>query len=447
MEIVQNKIGISQIHIIPFDLGYVFYDVLSIDNTKNILFAQDFVAALAKQYNTDYKTVIYNNIDAQFSAKKLTKVRFLKTEIADDSICFAKLTDYLFCYILTNGVGVFVLCDFDGAALEKYKHKDSIGAISKALITKIQKNVSQATILDTYKGDDVFPEEEKLMLDFRKVCWALAEETAKKNKVKCVRSFSSNIDYKSEGLSYVLTAYLFEENELTDKELNYVMYSPITKHVTEPQNWETLEKSIIEHDGKNKEYVLQTPHAKMLFSWSAVAIVLNKRITAYADIVESNELSTLIKTELYVQSRWFIADNSMDNVNKSYDCKLEELQRIESVIEFYQSELENDISANMNTLYKVIVDNVVETSSIRPLYKSVLGQIKTQKKIKEAHEQDMKKRNRFIANLFLAVFTASSFFKTILDVIAKEFSVLNIVLFAVTMVLAVGTIVFDYFNK
>lgn len=440
-----NKVGISQIHIIPFDLGYVFFDVLSIDNTQNILFAQEFIQSLVERYNNDGQTIVYNNINIQLSGKKITKVKFIKKEIADNAICFAKLKDNLFCYILTSGIGLFVLCDFDGIALKNIK--EDIKDLNKALITKIQKNISQATILDRFNGDDVFPEEELLMLNFRKECWKLSNIIAKKYKVKCARKFSSNIDYKTEGLSYVLTAYIIEEKEITDIEMNYLMYSPITKHVTDPKNWETIEKSIKEHDGKNKEYVLQTPHAKMYFSWSAVAVVIPKRLCSYEEIVETSEISTLIKTELYVQSRWFLADNSMDNVNKSYNCKLEELQKIESMIEFCQSELENDISANMNTLYRAILDNVVETSSVKPLYKSVLGQIKTQKKIKEAHEQDTKKRNRFIANLFLAVFTASSFFKTILDVIAKEFSVLNIVLFAATMLLAIGTIVFDYYNK
>ena len=38
---------VSQIHIIPFDLGCVFFDCLSIDNSKNLCFAEYFVDKLS----------------------------------------------------------------------------------------------------------------------------------------------------------------------------------------------------------------------------------------------------------------------------------------------------------------------------------------------------------------------------------------------------------------
>ena len=126
---------------------------------------------------------------------------------------------------------------------------------------------------------------------------------------------------------------------------------------------------------------------------------------------------------------------------------MEELQRIESLTEFYQAELDNEISANMNTLQKNILSKVVETSSVKPLYKSVLSQIQTQRKIKVAHDQDAKKRNSLILNLFMAIFTASSLFKTLLDIINDSFSKTNIFLFGAMMVLAIGTVLFDYYNN
>lgn len=109
--------------------------------------------------------------------------------------------------------------------------------------------------------------------------------------------------------------------------------------------------------------------------------------------------------------------------------------------------MDNEISANMNTLQKNILSKVVETSSVKPLYKSVLSQIQTQRKIKVAHDQDVKKRNSLILNLFMAIFTASSLFKTLLDIINDSFSKTNIVLFGTMLALAVGTILFDYYNN
>lgn len=47
VEMKQNAVG--QIHIIPFDLGCVFFDCLSIDNSKNLCFADYFVDKLSME--------------------------------------------------------------------------------------------------------------------------------------------------------------------------------------------------------------------------------------------------------------------------------------------------------------------------------------------------------------------------------------------------------------
>jgi len=151
--------------------------------------------------------------------------------------------------------------------------------------------------------------------------------------------------------------------------------------------------------------------------------------------------------ELYVQSRWFIADNCMDNVNKSMSCSLESLQRIESMVEFYQAELDNEISANMNTLSKNLLKQIVDTSEVKKLYKSVINQIHTQRKIKEAHYADKKSRNRLIANCFLAIFTAASLFKTTLDVWRNDFDLKELIVFLALLVIAITTVIWDYKNK
>ena len=126
---------------------------------------------------------------------------------------------------------------------------------------------------------------------------------------------------------------------------------------------------------------------------------------------------------------------------------MESLQRTASLMEFYQAELDNEISANMNTLQKNLLKQIVETSSVKHLYKSVLTQIKMQLTIKEAHYQDKKSKNRLIADLFLAVFSASSLYKTILDLATGSFGWWNWVLFIAMMFVAVGTIVFNYKNR
>lgn len=53
------KFGVPQIHIIPFDLGVVFFDVLAIDNSKNLLFAEDF----CDEMQAEAKKIIGNSLN------------------------------------------------------------------------------------------------------------------------------------------------------------------------------------------------------------------------------------------------------------------------------------------------------------------------------------------------------------------------------------------------
>ena len=101
----------------------------------------------------------------------------------------------------------------------------------------------------------------------------------------------------------------------------------------------------------------------------------------------------------------------------------------------------------MGTTQKNILTQVVETSEVKKLYKSVLSQIKTQLKIKEAHYQYKKSRDRLVADLFLAVFTASSLYKTVMDIVHENYTWVNSLIFGAMVLLAIGTIIFNYKNK
>lgn len=436
--------GIEQIHIIPFDLGCVFYDCLSINNSKNLEFAEAFNKELAKECKK-HKIDIEDNIELKRLGKTISGVKYKNNELAETAICIADLMPHLKCYVLANGVGVFVLADFEGKALGKTD--PSIHLYSKALIANYQKKITQATILNRFDGEDIMPEEEKAMLTFREICWSIVAEGAKKRKIQHTRKYSGAKTYKADGLSYVLTIYLIKENELTENEFNHLMRSTVFSKVTDKNEWCNIHKTVTETECEDSTTTLKIGDTYSYYSWSAVAVEIKQDLKTYEEIAQDPIISVLLKAELYVQSRWFIADNSMDNINKNANCSMESLQRLASLIEFSQAELENDISANMNTLYKKVLNQIVITSEVRQLYKSVASQINTQKKIKEAHYQDKKKRNKLIADLFLAIFSASSLYKTVLDLVTGNFSWVNWLLFAAMMLVAVGTIIFNYKNK
>lgn len=442
-----QQIGVPQIHIMPFDLGVVFYDVLSIDNSKNLLFAETFCNILEIEAKVKgWETTKLFQIKGNKKQRNIPiTISYETNDFADQAICKVMLRDDLYCYVLSSGVGVFMFADLKCSAM--HDTDGSIAKYSKALIANYQKKITQSTILNKASFPDVCPEVEEAMLLFRRVCWKIVSDGVKRKRIKQLRPFSSNIDYKTTGLSYVLTIYLFQKDEITQKEMDHLLTSALFAKVVEADKWEKINSEISSTQPKDKASYIDCGSATVYASWSAVAAVTNKKIWNLDDVRSNEVLTHLLKVESYVQSRWFVADNSMDNVNKDSTASMESLQRIASLMEFCQAELDNEISANMGTLQKNLLKLAVETSEVKKLYKSVLNQIKTQLKIKEAHNEDKKRKNKLIADLFLAIFSASSLYKTIYDLINRTFDWINWLLFAAMMIVAVGTIIFNYKNK
>lgn len=63
------------------------------------------------------------------------------------------------------------------------------------------------------------------MLQFREICWDIVYDGVKHKRIDHLREYSGNRKYKSDGLSYVLTIYLFERGEISDKEMKHLLCS------------------------------------------------------------------------------------------------------------------------------------------------------------------------------------------------------------------------------
>lgn len=449
MEDVRAK-GIPQIHLIPFDLGISFFDVLSLDNSKNILFAKKFCECIelkSREYGWRVEK-LFNIIKSDFCSDKKASIsiNFL-TSFISDSICCVYLDKNLICHILANGVCFFYFFDLNCSILEN--ENCNIFKYNKIMVANFQKKLTQASILKQITANSVCSKVNSLMKTFRMLCWDIIANGIKNKEIEYVRQFSSTIKYKAEGLSYVLSIYLFNKYDLDEKEMKILLLPSIPKKILDNMYWDEIEKELrLQEFNDEKIPYVKYDSSKIYASWSAVAVE-GKCIDykTYIDVFNDECLSMLLRVETYVQSRWFIADNSMDNINNKNSLNtLEKMQRIASLMEFYQAELDNEISANMGTIYKSTLKLIIETSSIKQLYKSVLTQIKTQIRIKEAYYQDRKRKNSMIVDLFLAIFTASSLYKTFVDIAIVDFDICNIILFLTMLIVACGTIIFNYFN-
>ncbi len=232
------------------------------------------------------------------------------------------------------------------------------------------------------------------MLRFREDCWRIVSEGESRSRIYRPRKFSGSKAYKADGLSYVLTIYLLLQNDLCANEINHLMRSTVFSKVLDSSQWDKINDTVMNTECEDCPSSLRIGDVNTYYSWSAVAVEVKDSPSTFDDIIDNPIVSTLLRAELYIQSRWFVADNSMDNANRDSHCNMESLQRIASFIEFSQAELESDISANMNTLYKRILEHVATTSEVKQLYKSVASQIRTQKKDKRGSVSRYKKKEQ-----------------------------------------------------
>ena len=437
VHMLEKEVG--YLHIIPFDLGYAFFDILSVDNCKNLQMTNDFLDSLTG-YCAEKKFDIKRTFELKRDKKRIYGYK-CNDEIVDKSLCRIRLNENLCVFILLSGIGCFVLYDNGTACLEDI----DIEWQNKIFEINYTKRKSQKALLTgrIFESEaKAFVNERKLMKDFMIKSWEILKLVSKKCKIKCVREYSSNLNYKNNGLSYVLTVYLLRKNAFTDKELEYLLYSPFVDEIGITSE---KAKRLIDEFKVDETYLCSSNQARYMFSWAAVLAEMEEVPKTLDKIFKHIGLSRIIKQEIYVQSRWFLADNSLDNAMKSFNNKLVGLQRLDGVLEHYEAELNNEISANMTTEEKEMLRHIIFTSDVNALYSSAKRQIKIQMKLKEEHEEKIKKRNVFILSIFMAVFTACSLYSEVNDIITGEQQ--NIGLLVTMLVIAVGAVVIDYWNK
>ena len=117
--------GIEQVHIIPFDLGCVFYDCLSLNNSKNLAFAKLFNNKLVEICKAQ-GIIIEDNIELKYLGKTITGIKYKNNTLAESAICIAHIMPHLKCYVLANGIGVFVFTRLNDILRGAIQHIDSI---------------------------------------------------------------------------------------------------------------------------------------------------------------------------------------------------------------------------------------------------------------------------------------------------------------------------------
>ena len=178
-----------------------------------------------------------------------------------------------------------MLLDAEGVAIQNANQdlKLKLEKMNIAFVSNYQKKVTQAAILNKHDEYDVLPMYKDKMLQFRKICWDIVYRASVKKEIKLLREYSSNINYKAEGLSYVLTIYVFnggsDKSVISDNEMKCLMYSPIFSKIREDKSkWDKINDEIEKNRSSLEETTVEeitvdVGPAKIYFSWGGVGVI------------------------------------------------------------------------------------------------------------------------------------------------------------------------------
>ncbi len=447
MDQMTNKnVSAGLVHIVPFDIGYAFFDDLSINNSKSYKLMTTYIEFLKGECDR-HGYEVHNNL--KLLNDQIDYV-FVDKKLCDKAFCYVKLLPGLYCYLLSSGVGVFVLCDLDQKAIKD--EKDALSEYGSLLTVGYQKVFTQDVLLDNPSNAEALSEERKAIRIFMGIAWRAVSklnEKERKFKNRHIRKISSDASYKSNGLSYVLSIYVLDRAVFDDDQIDYLLYSASNNQVLQKESWKELSsKEIPQGAYKKQERKIENGDGDTFYSWSAVAIANSKRHIGFSDILNDGVLCDLIKAEIYIQSRWFLGDNSLDNFKMSKKINLEGIEKVKNVLEATYASLDNETSANMTTLYKKMIKEIIETSDIKRLYKSSISQLNIQKNLTLSKNEDSKRKSALITNILMSVFTAMSLYKSLNEFSKSSFDAKSITLFCCSLLLAVGMVVWNFFiNK
>ena len=161
------------VHMIPFDLGCMFIDELSIDNSNNLLFADKFISCLEKLYENSDQVKVNRSLTIcpDQSGRKILSYSFKDLHIVNKAICEVIFNPNLACYILANGVGVFILYDCAGDCLSD--EREALEKCQMPLIANYQKKLGQAMILNRIPPAGKYKKYIDFMREFKTICYLI----------------------------------------------------------------------------------------------------------------------------------------------------------------------------------------------------------------------------------------------------------------------------------
>ena len=341
------------IHFIPFDMGYSFFDY----GTKTKQSSKDFIVKVEK------------------ACKKINATFCQGTNNQIGSITLNNIE----CILLNYGVGIFVTkkpITSDCQEADLY-FKD----IPAAQIYYHKKQEQK----DILKGTSSISKDITFIID---AVWSSIDVKE--------RAFSSNHQYKSNGLSYVLSLYSLKD-KYDSVTIDFLMDPGLMHDIQDDSKWDFIRSSMASVPSKTYNSEPYGEKTKVIASWSAVA-VLNG---------DESALSKIIDYEINLQAAWFLYDCMIDNL-KHENLSAVELQNYKSIYTGVNLEVDNIISANMSTCDINFMNLIKDTSGIELIKQKLDLLLNNKIALENAKSAEKQKVYGIITEILLVIFTLVS---------------------------------------
>lgn len=391
---MKNMLG-KLIHVIPFDIGYSFMDYM---NNK-----QQTKENFCNKIKTMCWVKGYNYLESHLK-NYLCVVQFKNEE------------NMYKCYLLTYGVGVFVL---ENKLISDTTEADNYFEGYDVAKLYYRKKKEQKELLENMN----LP----ILQDMSCIMEAVWEAVKKP-----MRPFSANKNYKHHGISYVLTIYDIKQIEQPDIKL--LMNPDVMCNILDCSKWPIIKEALCEDrnikeapcEDRNIQFssVEYGGEYRIAASWSAVAIIGNH---LYKDI------EPVINYEINLQAAWFLFDCLIDNVRESA-INIVDLQNEKSIFTCVDLDISNIISANMKSSEKDYMQIIYDTSGINVLKQKLELLLKNKIAITEAKLAEKQKVYGIITEILLVVFTLVSIYEPIQNLIEKNIKKSDIIVLIIMLI-------------
>ena len=220
----------------------------------------------------------------------------------NEAICKIKFNANLACWILMNGIGIFVISDVENKTLSIQDKSDlsELNQYSQLISLSYQKRISQYYFKNQLE-DNPFSKELSNIYSFEDKTWNIIEQMKSIYKEHFSRPKSSNQKYKYHGISYILTICCFNNNLINEDEIYQLMYESSLSESRNKNKWNKISSNLgnkikIDKETKinrNDVHKIESLDYDIYFSWAGVCLSAKHR--GNEELALANTLDDLLK--------------------------------------------------------------------------------------------------------------------------------------------------------